>query len=112
RVKRVELLAGARSGIAVPSAPVVWESGGVYAPWNEQIGADEVMAVRYTLSAPDWGGTPPGRIDAHRVFVQVNGYEREYDGMPSDSWWRYPDDDEDAGGDAKPDAADVPTSGI
>jgi hypothetical protein len=81
-VQRVELLdpAGATLALLPPREPMRWTEAGQFAPWNQVVGAGEILAATYKLDSAKWA-KPDGHYDRSatyrvRVVVDVGGGTR------------------------------------
>jgi len=78
-VKSVELLTanGASLGLLTASAPRVWDGGGAYRAWDQQLSSNR-QAVTYELSTPDWSKVADRHSESFvlKVVVTVGGADR------------------------------------
>lgn len=84
RLLRVSITGPQGRSLDLPAQkPAVFTSAGIYAPWNERIGADEVMAIHYDLARVDWDHFDDA-LSVHPVslVIEVDGRVRVF-GVPT-----------------------------
>lgn len=78
RLLGVTIAGHGRSYTIGSSVPSIWASEDTYEPWNETIGADDAMWIRYDLERVDWDHFGGDEVRVISVLVEVDGRARVF----------------------------------